>query len=58
MASSTSSLVNNLSEGIHRIKCKYGMMIKNLRLLELDNGIWSWRIVTVLWNIKAVEIIW
>ena len=24
MASSLSKLVNNLSEGIHRIKCKYG----------------------------------
>ena len=24
MASSLSNLVNNLSEGIHRIKCKYG----------------------------------
>ena len=24
MASSLSSLVNNLSEGIHKIKCKYG----------------------------------
>ena len=24
MASSSSNLVNNLSEGIHRIKCKYG----------------------------------
>ena len=25
MASSLSNLVNNLSEGIHRIKCKYGL---------------------------------
>ena len=24
MASSLSNLINNLSEGIHRIKCKYG----------------------------------
>ena len=24
MASSLSNLVNNLSEGIHKIKCKYG----------------------------------
>ena len=29
MASSLSNLVNNLSEGIHRIKCKFGHDHKN-----------------------------
>ena len=29
MASSLSNLVDNLSEGIHRIKCKYGRDYKN-----------------------------
>ena len=36
MASSLPNLVNNLSEGVHTIKCKYGHMIKNERLVELN----------------------
>ena len=36
MASSLPNLVNNLSEGVHTIKCKYGHMIKNVRLVELN----------------------
>ena len=39
MASSLSNLVNNLSEGIHRIKCKYGHDDKNVRLVELNISI-------------------
>ena len=39
MASSLSNLVNNLTEGIHRIKCKYGHNDKNVRLLELNISI-------------------
>ena len=35
MASSFSSLVIDLSEGIHRIKCRYGHDDKNVRLVEL-----------------------
>ena len=35
MASSLSNLVNDLSEGIHRIKCRYGHDDKNVRLVEL-----------------------
>ena len=31
MASSLSNLVNNLSEEIHRIKCKYGHDDKNVK---------------------------
>ena len=39
LASSLSNLVNNLSEGIHRIKCKYRMMIKNVRLEQIKVSI-------------------
>ena len=35
MASSISTLVNKLSEGIHKIKCKYGHDNENVKLLEL-----------------------
>ena len=35
-ASSLSNFVNNLSEGIHRTKCKYGHDDKNVKLLELN----------------------
>ena len=30
MANSSSNLVNNLSEGIHRVKCKYGLDDKKM----------------------------
>ena len=39
MAGSLSNLVNNLSEGIHRIACKYGHNDKNVRLVELNMSI-------------------
>ena len=39
MASSLSNLVNNLSEGIHRIKCKYRHDDKNVKLVELNINI-------------------
>ena len=35
MASSISNLVNKLSEGIHKIKCKYGHNNENVKLQEL-----------------------
>ena len=35
MASSLANLVNNLSEEIHRIECKYEHMIKNVKAVEL-----------------------
>ena len=35
IASSLSNLVNNISEKIHRIKCKYGLDDENLRLVKL-----------------------
>ena len=31
MASSLSNLVNNLSEGIHKVKCKHGHEDKNYK---------------------------
>ena len=52
MASSLSNLVNNLSEGIHRIKCKYQMMIKNVKLLELNISV-----STLFLNRKVLKII-
>ena len=36
MASSLSNLVNNLSERVHRIKCKYKHDNKNIKLAELN----------------------
>ena len=39
MASSLSSLVNNLSEEIHKIKCKYGIDDENVKLAELNINI-------------------
>ena len=53
-ASSLSNLVNKLSEGIHRIKCKYDMnvMIKNVRLVELNISI-----ATVFSNIQSLKMI-
>ena len=39
MASSLSNLVNNISEGIHKIKCKYRHDDKNVKLAELNINI-------------------
>ena len=39
MVSSLSNLLNNLSEGIHEIKCKYGHNDKKLKLAELNISI-------------------
>ena len=36
MVSSLSNLVNYLSEGIHRVKCKYEHNKKNLKLVQLN----------------------
>ena len=52
MANSLSNLVNNLSEGIHRIKCKYEMIIKNVKLAELNINI-----ATVFLNIESFRMI-
>ena len=50
MASSLSNLVNNLSEGIHRVNTD--MMIKNVKLVELNISI-----ATVFLNIKTLKMI-
>ena len=52
MASSLSNLVNNFSEGIHRIKCKFGDEEKNVKLVELYISI-----ATVFLNIKTLKMI-
>ena len=45
MARSLSILVNNLSEGVHKIECKHGQDEKYLKLVELHA-----KYVTVLLN--------
>ena len=45
MASSLSSLINNLSERVDRVKCKIGHDDKNVKLVELNISI-----VTVFLN--------
>ena len=52
MASSLSNLVNNLSEDIHKVKCKYGHDNKNLRFAELNISI-----ATVFLNTKTLKMI-
>ena len=46
MLSLLSSLVNNFSEGIHRVKCKQGYDDKNVKLVKLNISI-----VTLFLNI-------
>ena len=52
MASSLSNLVNNLSEGIHGIKCKYGHDDKRFETCGI-----KYKIVTVFLNIQNLEMI-
>ena len=52
MASCLSNLVNNLSERIHKIKCKNGYDDKNMRLVELNISI-----VTVFLNAQNLKMI-
>ena len=52
MARSWSHLVNNLSEGINRVKCKYGHDDKNVQLVELNISI-----ATVLLNKQIFKMI-
>ena len=49
MASSLSNLVNNLSEGVHRIK---GMIIKHVKVVELNISI-----ATVSLNTQTLKMI-
>ena len=39
MESSLSNLVNNLSEGLHRVKCTSGHDYKNVKHMELNISI-------------------
>ena len=52
MASSLSNLVNNLSEGIHRIICKFRHNDKNMKLVELNISI-----ATVFLNTQILKMI-
>ena len=50
MASSLANLVNNLSEGIHKIKCKYGDNDQNVKLSKLNISI-----ATVFLNLQTLK---
>ena len=50
MASSSSNLVNNLSERIHRIKRKFGHNNKNVKHVKLNTSI-----ATVFLNTQTLE---
>ena len=39
VASSVRNLVNNLTEGIHKITCKYGQGDKNVKLAQFNINI-------------------
>ena len=47
-----SNFVDNLSEGIHKIKCKYGTVIKNVKLVELRT-----KYATVFLNTQTLRVI-
>ena len=51
MATALSNFVNNLSEGIHKIKCKYKHDEKNVKLAELNN------VATVFLNTQTLKMI-
>ena len=52
MANSLPSLVNNLAEGIHKIKRKNEQDNKNVNLLELNTNI-----ATIFFNINILKMI-
>ena len=52
MVSLLTNLVNNLSEGIHRIECKYEHMIKNVKAVELIINI-----VAVFLNMQILKMV-
>ena len=52
MASSLANLVNDLSEGIHKITCKFGHDVKNLKHVQLYISIG-----TVFLNTQILKII-
>ena len=52
MASSLSNFVNSLSEGIHRIKCKYRQDDKNVKLLDFYT-----KYATIFLNTQTLKII-
>ena len=52
MTRSLSNLVNNLSEGVHKIKYKFGHNDKNVKRVELNINI-----VTAFLNIQVLKMI-
>ena len=53
MASSLSNIVNNISEGIYRVKCKYGHDQNNVKLAELHISIATVFLNT--WILKMIQ---
>ena len=52
MTSSLSNLVDNLAEGFHKIKCKYGHDNKNVKHVKLNA-----KIVSAALNTQTVKMI-
>ena len=52
MASSLSNLLDNLAQGIHKIKCKYRNDDKNVKLAELNT-----KIAIFVLNTQALKMI-
>ena len=52
MASSISNIVKNLSEGVHRVKCKFGHDDKNVKHVELNVSI-----AAVFLNTQTLKIV-
>ena len=52
MASSSSNLVNNLSEGINKLNINMDTMIKNVKIVELNRSI-----ANVFLNTQTLKII-
>ena len=52
MPSSFSNLIDNLAEGIHKIKCKYGHDYKKCEKVELNK-----KIVIAIFNNQTLKMI-
>ena len=52
MASPFSNVANRLAQGIHKIKCKYGLDDKDMKPVELDT-----KIATAFWNRQTLKFI-
>ena len=51
MASPFLNVANSLAQGIHKIKCKYGLDDKDMKPVELDT-----KIATAFWNRQTLKV--